>query len=320
MIVLSLGLLLAAGAVYAQTSTSALQDGAPYMQMLGLGGKHDVPYISGGPTLDGVISPGEYDGYFYVYFGPSTLAQWAEIVGYKANDPGYVVADGLVSQLNLHAGGTESEAEAMTDADMFCYTWQAWDEDYLYMTVNVTDNVYDVSGSQDGGYWERDGFFMEIDFLNVNTTTAEVGVSMSAYCFSAMPVESARYSITNWHQVADAAGNSTWFYGDDPAVFKGTFHGFGLTDEGYVIEARCSWAGLTKDIPAGAWILHSGWNYSNSYHILDPDGGEGFGGQFQYGRDGDAGHVGGFARWNLVGGPATAVEATTWGAVKASFK
>ena len=323
--VLSLGVLLAFGvAAFAQVSNSALQDGAEYMALIGLSGKHDVPFTSTPPTLDGVLSAGEWDDYFFLEFGPSTLAMWGEKVGYASNDPGNVAADGMKSQLIEHAGGTENAAEAATDADCYTLTWQAWDEEYLYIAVDVTDNVYDVVGTQDGGYWERDGFFIEIDFLNTLGLGSDTGPAMTALAFSAIPMDSQRYSITSWNygmfsSSDDGSTLYTFFYGDDPDAFMGTASATGLTDVGHVIETRSSWAHMTRLIPEGFEVF-SGYNFGNSYHILDPDGGDGYGGQFQYGRSPVTGDTGGYARWNLVGGPgASAVESTTWGAVKQSF-
>ena len=305
---------LVAGVADARISTSALGDGTEYQAMIGIGGRHEIPFTTTPPTIDGIMEDGEWDNAWYSFFGPSTLAEWAEIVGYKKNEPGQVVADGLVSQLIGHEG--EDESEVNTDADCFTTAWQNWDEEYHYYAVDVIDNVYDVSGSQDGGFWERDGFFIEYDFFNA-PSVAEAGGTLTALGFSAIALEEQRYSITFWTQIPDF-GNI--FYGDDPDSFLGTSTAFSLTDEGHIIESRASWAYVSRLLEE-EWAPYDGWEFGNSYHILDPDGGEGFGGQFQYGRDGDAGNSPGFATWILTGGPGapSAVEATTWGAVKASF-
>jgi hypothetical protein len=308
------GVLLVAGIAEARTSTSALGDGSEYQAMIGLDGRHEVPYTDTPPVIDGTMDAGEWDAYFYTFFGPSTLAQWAEQVGYKKNEPGQVVADGLVSQLTGHEG--EDASDVATDADSFTNTWQCWDDEYIYIAVNVIDNVYDVSGSQDGGYWERDGFFHEIDFLE-SPSVADAGGNLTALAFSAIAMEEQRYSVTAW--AAGLEGTPTIFYGDAPDAFLGTGHAFSLTDEGHIIETRSSWAFMARYLDN--FQPYDGWEFGNSYHILDPDGGEGYGGQFQYGRDGDAGNVAGWATWILTGGSGapTAVESTTWGAVKASW-
>jgi hypothetical protein len=310
-----LGVLLVATAVSARTSTSALGDGTDYQAMLGIGGNHSIPYTTAPPTLDGTIAAGEWDGYFYTMFGPSTQAMWAEIVGWKDNEPGQGVTDGLVNQLSECEG--ENAAEVRTDADLFVNTWQAWDDDYLYIAIDVLDNVFDVVGTQDGGYWERDGFFHEMTFVE-GSTAEEIGGGETAYAFSAMAPEDQRYSITSWNYGL-GANEYTFFYGDDPDSFLGTYSMVSLTDDGYQLESRTSWAHASRYLDN--WQVRSGWEFGNSYHVLDPDGCDGYGGQFQYGRDGDAGHIPGFADWILTGGPdsPTAVESTTWGAVKASF-
>lgn len=312
---LVLCVVLVAGIADARISTSALGDGSEYQAMIGVGGRFEVPFTTSPPTIDGVVDDGEWAPTFYTFFGPSTMAEWAETgVGYKVNEPGSVTADGLRSQLIAHAG--EDESEAATDADMFCTAWQSWDDEYHYYAIDVIDNVYDVSGSQDGGFWERDGFFIEYDFLEA-PSVADAGGTLAAAAFAAINIDEQRYSIIYWTQIPDYG---QVFYGDDPDSFLGTSHAFTLTDAGYIIEARASWAYFSRYLDT--FTPYNGYEFGNSYHILDPDGGEGFGGQFQFGRDGDPSNVPGFATWILTGGgdAPTAVESTTWGAVKASYK
>lgn len=319
--VLALTLAVGGSAVYA---ASILGHGEEYQAMMGFNGAlddgngnvlqgraFDVPYMGKAPTIDGKITTGEWSPAFYTEFGPSTLAGWAKIHGYISNEPGNVATDGLHDQLGQSEG--ENAAEARTDADMYARVWSGWDENYIYQAFHVTDNIYDATGTQDIGFWEKDGFFFEIDFLNTGTKLFSSG----AVDYSAMPLESARHSITYWWHAPDAKDEGTNFlYGDDPGVVQGSSSGFSLVDDGWYLETRTSWAFLSSHL-AGGFTPRTGFEFTNSYHIIDPDGDNGFGGQFQFGRGPDAGDSGSWAEWALVGGPgATAVESTTWGTMK----
>lgn len=288
----------------AANAASIMGNGAPYQEYKGFGGSFNIPYMSKKPTLDGKMAAGEWDGTLYTEWGPSDLAAWGATYGFVQNEPGAVRADGIMSQLLTSA--QEDPSEGLTDLDSYSRLWAGWDEEYFYEAFKVSDSVYDVTGTQDAGFWERDGFFIQLDF----------GAGMNNFmllAFSAMPTGSAKYSIYGWFYERQ----EVHFYGDAPEDFLGTNSGFSLTDDGWLLETRASWAMMNKDIPD--FVVKSGVEFGNCYHTLDPDGDEGFGGQFQFASGKNQGDPTEWARWTLVGGPgvsATAVESSTWGNLK----
>lgn len=296
---------LVAGATTVQAA-SIMGNGAPYQEYKGIGGSFDVPYMSKKPVLDGNMAKGEWDGTLHTEWGPSDLAVWGEKYGVIANEPGFVRTDGLTNQ--LLTSPLEDPSEALTDLDSYSRLWAGWDEEYFYEAFKVTDSVYDVTGTQDGGFWERDGFFIQLD-------TGIGAENFLLLAFSAMPMDAARYSV----YAAFFGKNDFHFYGDDPAFVQGTASGFSLTDDGWLLETRAAW-GLMNLLAPNPVKIGTGFEFGNCYHTLDPDGEDGFGGQFQFASGKDQGKPEEWARWTLVGGPGvTAVESTTWGGVKQLF-
>ncbi len=283
-------------------AASIMGNGAPYQEYKGYGGSFAVPYMTKKPVLDGTMAAGEWDGALYTEWGPSDLAVWGEKYGFVQNEPGAVRADGMMSQLLTST--QEDPSEGLTDLDSYSRLWAGWDEDYFYEAFKVTDSVYDVTGTQDAGFWERDGFFVQLDF----------GTATNNFCllaFSAMPTGSARYSIYAWFPER----SEPHFFGDEVDFFDGTNSGFTLTDDGWLLETRASWVMMNKYLPD--FKVKSGVEFGNCYHTLDPDGEDGFGGQFQFASGKNQGDPTEWARWTLVGGPgATAVENSTWGNLK----
>jgi hypothetical protein len=287
------------------TSVSIVQDGSPYQEFKGFGGSFDVPYMSSKPVLDGNMADGEWANTLYTEWGPSDLAAWGDIHGYIQNEPGAVRADGFMSQ--LLASPIEDASTALTDLDSYSQLWIGWDENFLYEAMLVTDSVYDVIGTQDGGFWERDGFFIQLDF-------GQDEENFLLLAFSAMPMDAARYAI-----YSGFFGREEFhFYGDDPAFFMGTASGFSLTQDGWLLETRAAFAHMNRYQPIA---IGTGTQFRNCYHTLDPDGEDGFGGQFQGFSGKTQADKTEWAVWTMVGGNApTAVEQTTWGALKKSYQ
>lgn len=287
------------------TSNSIIQNGASYQEFKGFGGSFDVPYMAKPPVLDGVMNDGEWAPTLYTEWGPSDLAAWGDMHGYIQNEPGAVRADGFMSQ--LLTSPLEDASTALTDLDSYSQLWIGWDEDFLYEAMLVTDSVYDVTGTQDGGFWERDGFFIQLDFGTEQD-------NWLLLAFSAMPMDAARYSIYSGFFTRE----EFHFYGDDPAFFLGTASGFSLTQDGWLLETRAAFDHMNRHLPN--FTVGSGVQFRNCYHTLDPDGEDGFGGQFQGFSGKTQADTNEWAVWTLVGGSATAVEQTTWGALKKSYQ
>ncbi len=311
--VLSLGLvLLCSASAFGQ----AMVDGTAYLEMLGLPseGGWAIPYIAASPTLDGVINEAEWSPSLYYYFGPSTLEDWAAIQGWSINEPGNRGTDGMRDQLRQAEG--EDPNEVYTDADFFYDVWFAWDENNLYFAVEATDNVYDVIGGGDAEYWTRDGYFLEFDLENKRSGgTSGNGPGIIAVDFAAVPKDEQPGSIVWWNTgMGDAAANRV--YGVEPETFMGIDTGVAVTAKGWNIEGLIPWNFLYQQMTKPAIV--NGLEFPMGWICPDPDGQEGFGGQFWFGRGGASDDLSTWSVYRLVGGP-TAVESATWGAIKSLF-
>jgi hypothetical protein len=311
--VLSFGLVLyLAASAFGQ----AMVDGTEYLDMLGLPseGGWAIPYIATPPTLDGDISDEEWAPSLYYEFGPSTLEMWAEIHGWGANEPGNRGSDGIRGQLKQSE--IEDANEAETDADFYYNVWLAWDTDNLYVAVEATDNIYDPLGDQDGAYWSRDGYFLEFDMENKRSGgTGDGGPGIIAVDFSAVPKDEQPGSIIWW--TAGTPDSPNRLYGVEPETFMGIDDGVAVTDIGWNLEAKIPWDFLYQQVTKPA--IQEGVEFPMAWICPDPDGEDGFGGQFWHGRGGLSDDLSTWSVYKLVGGPKTAVKSTTWGAVKALF-
>jgi len=292
----------------------AMVDGTEYLEMLGLPseGGWSIPYISTPPTLDGNISDEEWNPSLYYEFGPSTLEMWAEKHGWAKNEPGDRRSDGIRDQ--LRASDIEDPNDVYTDADFYYCVWLAWDENNLYVAVEATDNVYDVVGGGDAEYWTRDGFFLEWDMENKRSgPTTGNGPGIIAVDFSAVPKDEQPGSICWWS--AGLQGD-THVYGVEPESFMGIDTGVAVTDKGWNLEAKIPWDFLYHQITKPE--IKEGLEFPMAWICPDPDGQEGFGGQFWFGRGGASDDLSTWSVYRLVGGP-TAAESATWGSIKALF-
>lgn len=294
----------------------AMVDGTEYLSMLGLPseGGWTIPYISTAPTLDGSISDEEWTPALYYEFGPSTLEMWADTYGWKNADPGERASDGIRSQ--LRGSETEDANEVDTDADFYYNVWLAWDANYLYVAVEAADNVYDVLAPEDGHYWARDGFFLEWDMENKRSGgTTGNGPGILAVDFSAVPKDEQAGSIIWWNT---GMGDASYprLYGTEPESFMDMDTGIAVTGMGWNIEAKIPWDFLYHQMTKPS--IANGLEFPMGWICPDPDGEDGFGGQFWFNRGGLSDDLSTWSIYKLAGGP-TAVESTTWGAIKSLF-
>lgn len=294
----------------------AMVDGTAYLTLLGLpsAGGWSIPYIATPPTLDGAITDEEWNPSLYYEFGPSTLEMWAATHGWSANEPGNRGSDGIRGQ--LRQSEIEDANEVETDADFYYNVWLAWDANNLYVAVEARDNIYDVLAAGDAEYWSRDGFFVEFDMENKRSgPTLANGPGILAVDFSAVPKAEQAGSIAWWNTgMGDLS--RVRLYGVEPETFLGIDDGVAVTDVGYNIEGKIPWAFLFHQMTKPPIV--SGLQFPMGWICPDPDGQAGFGGQFWFGRGGMSDDLSTWSVYKLAGGP-TAVEATTWGAIKSTF-
>ena len=99
----------------------------------------------------------------------------------------------------------------------------AWDEDYLYVSAQITDDEYDVGGSS--GIWNLDGIEVLIDGLNNKSTTF----------------------LADDHQIfvrADGVIQADGYTGGNAIMAAGT-----QTADGYYLEVAVSWAFVNGNAP-----------------------------------------------------------------------
>jgi hypothetical protein len=121
---------------------------------------------------------------------------------------------------------------------------------------------------------------------------------------------------------ADGEGSQV-IYGDDPSYFLGAEVRGGPSATGYWFEANAPWDLVFLFAPDLRSNVGAGFAFRGRFIIPDPDGDDSYG-QTYFG--GDQNDLGTNAKWpRFVLSDAnttnqTAVEATTWGAVKSLYK
>jgi hypothetical protein len=284
-----------------------------------------IPYVGDNPpAIDGTLDQAELDAMLGFWYGPSIITEWGDTYGYNRG-PDFE-ADRIVCSAagdvdnNLALGDDEDAAEKGTDADYFGYFYWGWDEDFLYVSARVIDNVYDIIGGAaegDWAFWMRDGFFLEADFANDGGTEAtpdDVAVMLHP-----MNAGEAVYSMQSWG-AGESGEEGNHMYGTDPAFFQGSELAGGPTEEGYVLEAALAWDLLLRGAPDVKASIQPGHKFHMTLICPDPDGGDGYGQSFWGRTYGDSmGDKDLWASFQLGTAEGTSVEASSWGAVKSQY-
>lgn len=302
-------------------------------QMMGSGNKWPystnpdgvMPYLGDNPpAIDGVLEEAELDAMLHFWYGPSIITKWGDLHGYNQG-PDYtgdrivVDAAGDVSN-SLALGDDEDAAEKGTDADYFGHFYWGWDEDFLYVSAHRIDNVYDIIGDPAAGdwaFWTRDGFFLEADFAGdggTEGTPDDVAVMLHP-----INADEAVYSMQSWG-AGETGDEGNHMYGSDPAFFQGSELAGGPVEDGWELEAALSWDFLLRGAPDVRASIKEGHKFHLTLICPDPDGGDGYG-QAMWGRAyGESmGDKDLWASFYLGSAEGTAVESSTWGAVKSQF-
>lgn len=262
--------------------------------------------------------------------------EWANALGPLECSPASIQRDGeqfgwidqatfntVVSHMQLSQSENEDGAVAKTEFDKTANAWQAWDDDGLYYIHEIRDNVRDVEGSGEAQYWwERDSVSIYIDLTEANEPSAPY-VSMNIVNMVAAPRNSSAVTIM-WERTEAGARSSTM----DPELVGPIEYGFqavgdalgGVDDADCVVEAMIPWSTfMLYNLPAKPQPgTQMGW----SWLYVDPDGDPGYGGQLQcWGHADNPITFTDFVYTSTPAGPgtATAVEANSWGMVKATF-
>jgi hypothetical protein len=122
------------------------------------------------------------------------------------------------------------------DADLSANFYSAWDETYLYVYEEVSDNIVNLNQGQD--YWRNDCLDVKID------PDATTGANNGVFCCAITALDSADVTADAMHGVSNLVqtvgggwadtSNSGWPTPEDYARK--------LTDTGYVLELRLKWA------------------------------------------------------------------------------
>ena len=302
-------------------------------QMMGSGNKWPyssnpdgvMPYLGDAPpTIDGTLDDAELDAMLHFWYSPSIITEWGDLHGYNRGPdftPDRIVcsAAGDVDN-NLALGDDEDAAEKGTDADYFGHFYWGWDEDFLYVSAHVIDNVYDIIGDPAAGdwaFWTRDGFFLTADFSGAGgteATPAECNVMLHP-----INADEAVYSMQSWGS-GETGEEGNHMYGSDPAFFEGSEIAGGPVADGYVIEAALAWDMMLRGAPDVKASIKEGHKFHMTLICPDPDGGDGYGQSFwgrAYGDTMDDREL--WASFYLGSAEGTAVESSSWGAVKNQF-
>ncbi|HIE03541.1 MAG TPA: hypothetical protein EYP61_02150 [Candidatus Latescibacteria bacterium] len=290
---------------------------------------HDggIPYVGDNPpVIDGVLEDWELEQAYEIWWGPSIITEWGDKYGYNRG-PDYTpdrvkvgAAGGLDN--NLALGDEEDASEKATDKDWFGHFWFSWDEDYFYVSARIQDNVFDIIGDPEKGdwaFWTRDGFFLEWDLAGNGGTTR--GPDDVAVYLHPMNIDEAVYSMQTWG-AGEEGEEGNHMYGTDPDFFRGSQLAGGPTEEGYVVEAAIAWDLLLRGAPElKDEVVREGHKFNMTLICPDPDGGPGYGQTF-WGRSyGDfMNDMDWWPDFYLAGPRKVAVEAETWGRIKAMQK
>jgi hypothetical protein len=132
--------------------------------------------------------------------------------------------------------GTADDPGPVSNADLSVNFYSAWDDTYLYVYEEVSDDIVNVNRGEN--YWRNDCLDAKID-------PDPTGVNNnSVFCFAMTPLDSVDVpadAVGGVANIVETVGggwadttNSGWPHPDDYARM--------LTDTGYVLELRLKWA------------------------------------------------------------------------------
>ena len=308
-----------AGALALSTTASA--------QLMGNGnfwysGDGSIPNFS--EAIDGDISNIKANGY-KLSWKPSQVFQWGDMYGYSKEtdlESRRIRVYAIDVDNNLYLADGEDPAENGTDADLTTNYYFAWDADNLYIAADNIDNHYDIVQHPDNGdnaFWQRDTFWITMDLSDGAGPNNSTNIVDFRACPCNLDESTASLDISHY---IDGEGTQI-LYGADPSYFLGQELVGGPSATGYWFETNPSWDLIFLFSPDLRSNVGDGFAFRGRFIIPDPDGDDSYGQTYFGGDQNDLGTNAKWPRFVLTSANTTnqtAVEATTWGAVKARYR
>jgi len=284
-------------------------------------GNGGVPMFSA--TVDGDVSDMEANGYL-LSWKPSDVWAWGDKYGYSGDtdlESRRIRVYAIDVDNNLYLADGEDPAENGTDADLTTNYYFAWDEDNLYIAANNIDNHYDVvenrnDGANDDAFWQRDTFWITFDLSD--GTGPNNGTNIVD--FRAMPMNAEDHPASMQIQHFQDGAGTQINYGNDPDYFLGAQLFGGPNATGYQLETNVPWDLIFLFASELRGSVGPGFAFRGRFIIPDPDGDDLYGQTYFGGDQNNLGENNRWPRFVLQESLTTAVEASTWGAVKELYK
>jgi len=285
-------------------------------------GDGSIPNFS--EAIDGDISNIKANGY-HLSWKPSQIFQWGDTYGYSADtdlESRRIRVYAIDVDNNLYLADGEDPAENGTDADLTVNYYFSWDADNFYIAADNIDNHYDIvqaPGNGDDAFWQRDTFWITVDLSDGAGPNNGTNIVDFRACPCNLDESTAPLDISHY---IDGEGTRV-LYGDDPSYFLGTSLVGGPSATGYWFETNPSWELFFLFQPDLQSNVGDGFAFRLRFIIPDPDGDDSYGQTYFGGDQNDLGTNSKWPRFVLSSANTTnqtAVEATTWGAVKSLYR
>jgi len=186
----------------------------------------------------------EKDAYYSTLTGPSD--GWLYLPPEAFNDNGSDTDPGPVDEIDLSANW-----------------YSAWDETYLYVYVDVVDDMVYQTGEPD--YWKNDCFDAKID------PDAYVNITSEVFCFAMTCLDSADIDESLYAgvgNIVETVGGG-WTGTERPTSED---YARALTENGYIVECRLKWEWVATS-SKGPIYPTAGDTYGFAVSIHDNDNG-----------------------------------------------
>jgi hypothetical protein len=165
--------------------------------------------------------------------------------------------------------GSDTDPGPVDEIDLSANWYSAWDETYLYVYVDVFDDMVYQTGEPD--YWKNDCFDAKID------PDAYVNITSEVFCFAMTCMDSADIDPSLYAgvgNIVETVGGG-WIVGTDSTAYKSVTpddYARALTENGYIVECRLKWEWVATS-SKGPIYPTAGDTYGFAVSIHDNDNG-----------------------------------------------